>query len=609
MKLVNRRRLNISEGSSNLPYDAEIEYIESAGYYDIDAGPYIDTLVNSELGYIECQLLLYNQPDTGYWRAFGSYNSDNLSDQIILFYTKDPYVGFKLNNVSATNKGHGVITISKTQCSIPNGGNNFLIFTFKQNDIIRAFAKMRVYYFKMWNTSNELIRDFIPVRIGQVGYLYDKVSGQLFGNVNDSSDGEFILGNDKYDYDNTVDWLFTDGNQWIELPFIASEITDAIQFDAARVTAETQQRYCMPAGAEAIFQVYINGSNKLGSSRNGSWVESSSATVSTARRIIKVDHKAGKVYMDSASITYNARTSTKVSSSNLRLFYSAGNYPFKGYIYGVKIWRNDVLVFDLIPVVSNGVGCLYDKISKRTYSSKNFGTFITPLDCTALTTASYIQDGLVAMWDGIENGGVGVHVTDETLLKEIVNNVQATIDATFTWSSNQNKLSAVIVDKGISSTAKDKFACITFPFTTNLGNSYTLEMVYSVTTLRSTNVSNLVNCVPHSNMIEIYQYNNTYRAKGSTASEWNTSKEVAWGFNYNAYIQRSTPRGDFYLNGLNVSRSGTSFEITLSPPNAIGFSNCGHYGTIYAFRIYNRPLSFEELRTNYDIDLIRFNLT
>jgi hypothetical protein len=41
--------------------------------------------------------------------------------------------------------------------------------------------------------SEQLVRDFIPVRVGQTGYLYDKVSRKLFGN---SGTGDFILGND-----------------------------------------------------------------------------------------------------------------------------------------------------------------------------------------------------------------------------------------------------------------------------------------------------------------------------------------------------------------------------------------------------------------------------
>jgi hypothetical protein len=42
--------------------------------------------------------------------------------------------------------------------------------------------------------NNSKIADFIPVRVGQVGYMYDKVSGTLFGNA---GTGSFILGSDR----------------------------------------------------------------------------------------------------------------------------------------------------------------------------------------------------------------------------------------------------------------------------------------------------------------------------------------------------------------------------------------------------------------------------
>ena len=51
----------------------------------------------------------------------------------------------------------------------------------------------RIYYVKI-TQGNEIIMDLVPVRRDQVGYLYDKVSGKLFGN---SGKGNFILGPDK----------------------------------------------------------------------------------------------------------------------------------------------------------------------------------------------------------------------------------------------------------------------------------------------------------------------------------------------------------------------------------------------------------------------------
>jgi hypothetical protein len=46
---------------------------------------------------------------------------------------------------------------------------------------------------KIWDGESLLIH-LIPVRVGQVGYMYDKISGQLFGNV---GTGSFFLGLDK----------------------------------------------------------------------------------------------------------------------------------------------------------------------------------------------------------------------------------------------------------------------------------------------------------------------------------------------------------------------------------------------------------------------------
>lgn len=56
----------------------------------------------------------------------------------------------------------------------------------------RAAVHMKLYGCKIYN-QGALARDFIPVRVGEVGYLYDKVSGQLFANA---STTPFILGND-----------------------------------------------------------------------------------------------------------------------------------------------------------------------------------------------------------------------------------------------------------------------------------------------------------------------------------------------------------------------------------------------------------------------------
>ena len=52
-----------------------------------------------------------------------------------------------------------------------------------------------MYGFKVIRKSDgTVIADYIPVRKGTVGYLYDRVSGKLFGNA---GTGDFVLGPDK----------------------------------------------------------------------------------------------------------------------------------------------------------------------------------------------------------------------------------------------------------------------------------------------------------------------------------------------------------------------------------------------------------------------------
>lgn len=51
----------------------------------------------------------------------------------------------------------------------------------------------KYYYFKLTTSTGELLFDAIPVRVGTVGYLYDRVSRTLFGNA---GSGSFTLGAD-----------------------------------------------------------------------------------------------------------------------------------------------------------------------------------------------------------------------------------------------------------------------------------------------------------------------------------------------------------------------------------------------------------------------------
>ena len=74
----------------------------------------------------------------------------------------------------------------------------------------------------------------------------------------------------------------------------------------------------------------------------------------------------------SSSVTKSKLTMYLMARNNNGL---AGNF-FKGRIYGFKIYENNILVVNLIPVLDdNKVPCFYDKISNELLYNKGTGEF------------------------------------------------------------------------------------------------------------------------------------------------------------------------------------------------------------------------------------------
>ena len=179
-------------------YDAEVEYLESDGNSYIDTG----LKVSSELGILAH---IQNSQDEDGW-AFGG--NDSVGNKELSFAPKnelnqslwrfDSYITrlnalnsaliYELSNI----QNHNVLKIGESTYTATSSTfesqNNLSLFA-RGSDPLRG---VRIYDFKIYQNST-LVRDFIPVRIGQVGYLYDKVTKQLFGN---KGTGQFILGND-----------------------------------------------------------------------------------------------------------------------------------------------------------------------------------------------------------------------------------------------------------------------------------------------------------------------------------------------------------------------------------------------------------------------------
>lgn len=177
-------------------YDAEVEYLESTGTQYIDTGIVFNSPYTIELSFMLTKLNNYNSLIFGAWH-------DNDSTDRLQFYVA--------NNNRFNNDGHSNITCVQPSVipdtntiynitytptiSQPNANSSMWLFA-RNNDrsTYLPYNGLRVYSCKIKDIdSDTVIRDFIPVRIGSVGYLYDKVSKQFFAN---KGTGNFILGND-----------------------------------------------------------------------------------------------------------------------------------------------------------------------------------------------------------------------------------------------------------------------------------------------------------------------------------------------------------------------------------------------------------------------------
>lgn len=167
----------------NLPYDKEIEYLQSNGTQYIDTKYKTNNIDSFEL---ICDV----DATTGYMGSNGNLQMD-LSTEVsqnrrIIKVVHSPNNGpiTYVNDVQIKSEAYHTY-------------NNYIITLFAigwgEYDAKYYNNTVTIYSAKLI-INNITVRDFIPVRIGTTGYMYDKISKQLFGNL---GTGNFILGTDK----------------------------------------------------------------------------------------------------------------------------------------------------------------------------------------------------------------------------------------------------------------------------------------------------------------------------------------------------------------------------------------------------------------------------
>lgn len=222
-----------------LPYDAEVDWLEATGTQWIDTG------IQGRLGLEVSLRFKFSISPSGSSTAseslFGVYFARTSCLSVQRYYNAT-YGGvpFALMVGATVLTGDGdsdwhtallhytssekfveldAVRTTATSTYEPTSSPNIYLFAARNtNGFARNPASGRVSACRIVDTATgQVIQDLIPVRKNGVGYMYDKVSGQLLGN---SGTGAFSYGPDKpYDYeveyiqrDCSVAWLNASGS-------------------------------------------------------------------------------------------------------------------------------------------------------------------------------------------------------------------------------------------------------------------------------------------------------------------------------------------------------------------------------------------------------------
>lgn len=185
-----------------LPYDAEVEYLQTTGTQ------YISTGISPSSITPVIEVTIYKPTAGSSYYPLGADGSGNT--RFSIGFLTNNRIEFRIGsykNVSSTidwhivklNGGTGeyfLDGVKKGTLAAPSEFSTMPILLFTSysasNAVRTILSGVRISSFKLWNGST-LLQDMISVRVGTTGYMYDKVSGQLFGNA---GTGSFTLGND-----------------------------------------------------------------------------------------------------------------------------------------------------------------------------------------------------------------------------------------------------------------------------------------------------------------------------------------------------------------------------------------------------------------------------
>lgn len=413
-------------------YDSEIEYIQNSNVKEAIDSLFITPATATSLK-IEAKFCFTNH--NGYQVLCGYQNNGFTTPSLYLFYSQNTTVktfgigtraytsgldvnlpdnfifdgSFSMQNGIATVYGNnGSINKSTTyNNNLWKGGSYSLIVMGGRvgaSHIGEDTGIMKLYKFSI-TVDNVVVRDFIPVRKGQTGYLYDKITKKLYGAIS----GNFTLGPDVANpipnirrvfrfgnkrfvipmpYESKVEYLKSNGNQYLDIGIIPKsgyraiceymlekKFTDPRAFFGQRTSYQGSNAFSVfltcDTSPQDYFVQYASDQGKV--------------SVVNAPNILHTVELGKKSYLDSnllktVTTTFNGTYTISIFAIHQN-FQGSVNYNDRRMkdcrVYSFKLYNDsDTLIFDGIPVRKGTKGYMYDRVSGRLFNNLGTGNFI-----------------------------------------------------------------------------------------------------------------------------------------------------------------------------------------------------------------------------------------
>lgn len=229
---------------------------------------------------------------------------------------------------------------------------------------------------------------------------------------------------------------------------------------------------------------------------------------------------------------------------------------------------------------------------------------------TVYTARDYAQNGLVAMWDGIENAGVGVHSNSATYWTDLVrpdNSVRFNLVSSDSWADT----GLAIRDSRIVGSGYDTFYFYDYgqPVTPD---GWHFELVVSVDSVKQAGglVLNWRGNINGPFVISTaWNYLRFTGGGNGNYSNDDLSYSIAdsIGKAFEASFSLNYGDSNLYCNGV-LARTKFEKQAGNSLAHAFTIGSGGQDMVIKSIRVYNRTLTPSEVMSNYEVDAARFGL-